>query len=174
MLKKAINTVCPPPTQQSAFQTRGEKLYNAATSFSRSVTNSPKTPRIAMIKPINMMNDQTTALIDSLNSQLQIALSERDDYKKQIDSIKEGNIDMRTLENFFDSQSPPGISEIGWSLLKEMVQNSFRKPNGHRYSSKTKEIGFILNSKSANTYRTLCFYLPFPSLNATLTTAKSP
>ena len=142
--------------------TQGEKLVKA----SQSAVTSPKIPRVAVLRPNMITTNASSSLIASLQTKIQLLTCECEGNKKLLNKMKEGDLSMYTIEKFFETHNPPGISCIGWNLIKEMIQNSFKKANGKRYSTETKEVGFILNSKSANAYRTLCNYLPFPSLNS--------
>ena len=154
-------------------RSQGHKIYKKAQlnlnpNFSRNISNSVQSSPMRTTIPVQMcMPTQNSELmmIAELNKKIFDLSSYCISLQKKNEELKTKKITQEDVMSYFNNAHPKGISEVGWIILKDIFINAHRDPNGHRYSIETKEIGFILNSKSTKAYNTLRAYLPLPTTN---------
>ena len=111
--------------------------------------------KVIQMHPNILFLQQQIASLQQANSQLQ----------QQNSYLVSKKVSLEDVIQYIKETDLIGITNVGKQVLVDIIINAHRIPTARRYAKETKEVGFVLHSKSANCYSTMRNYLPLPSYN---------
>ena len=112
-------------------------------------------------------NERLKQLYQDINHQ-------KEALEDEIQKIKQQPITYeQVMEYYTKTPKPQNVSELGWTIMRELFRNAHYHKNHPEYSNESKQFFWVINAQGSTAYSTLRGTLPFPCYN-TLNTFIGP